>query len=419
MKDFLNKYKIYLIIVLIIGGLIGWSIYAKTTKKTDYITDKVTMGTVSDFVTESGNVMAEGQANITSPSEGVVEKIFVANNDQIYAGQSLFSVKSTSTDLDKATAQSSFLSAQSNTNTANQTKSSYGSGVETAKKTLYDAQTNYNNVKRWYIVHATNATTGRKYTQTDVNAAVAALNAAQENLTIAEQKYADADVAISAAQAAEDVSKQNYDNKNIFTVKAPSSGKVSNININIGDKVGGVSTGTTATPSMIISKSEILIFKTMINEIDITKLKVDQPAEITVDAIKNQTFKGKIYQIDEIGTNTAGVISYGVYLSIDSQDPAMRASMSGSISVEAQKHENVLTVINSAIKPYQGGKAVQILQEQTVNGKTTKVLTYVPVKVGLKGLERTEITSGVTVGQEIIVAVNSTAKAKNLLGGGN
>jgi multidrug resistance efflux pump len=419
MLNFLNKYKIYLIIVLIIGGLIGWSNYTKANKKIDYITDKVTLGTVSDFVTESGNITTEGQANIVSSAEGVVEEMLVENNDQVNAGQALFTVKSTSTDLDKATAQSSFLSAQNNTNTSIQTKNSYGSGVETAKKTLYDAQTSYANVKRWFILHSTNATTGRKYTQIDVNAAAAALKAAEENLTIAEQKYADADLAIEAARAAEDVAQQNYDNKNIFTVKAPSSGKVSNININVGDKVGGVTTGTTANPSMIISKSKVLTFKTMINEIDITKLKIDQPAEITVDAIKNQTFKGKIYQIDEIGTNSAGVISYGVYFSIDSQEAAMRAGMSGSISVEAQKHENVLTAINSAIKPYQGGKAVQILQDQTIKGKTKKVLTYIPVKVGLKGLERTEITSGSTAGQEVIVAVNSAAKAKSFLNGGN
>lgn len=419
MLNFLNKYKIYLIIVLIIGGLIGWSNYTKANKKTDYITDKITMGTISDFVTESGNVTTEGQANIVSSAEGVVEEIFVENNDQVYAGESLFSVRSTSTDIDKATAQSSYLSAQSNTNAAVQTKNSYGSGVETAKKTLYDAQTSYNNVKRWFIIHATNTATGRKYTQIDVNSAAAALKAAEENLTIAEQKYADADLAIQAAQAAEDVSKQNYDNKNVFTVKAPSSGKVSNISINVGDKVGGTSSSATSVPSMIISKSKVLIFKTMINEIDITKLKVDQPAEITVDAIKNQTFKGKIYQIDEIGTNSAGVISYGVYFSIDNQDTTMRAGMSGSINVEAQKRENVLTAINSAIKPYQGGKAVQILQDKTVKGKTTKVLTYIPVKVGLKGLERTEITSGTTIGQEVIVGLNSVTKAKGLLPGGN
>lgn len=419
MLNFLNKYKIYLIIVLIIGGLIGWSNFAKANKKTDYITDKVTIGTISDFVTESGNVMTEGQANISSSSEGIVAEILVSNDDYVSTGQPLFKVQSTSTDLDKATAQSSFLSAQNNTNTAIQAKNSYGSGVETARKTLYDAQTSYNNVKRWFITHATNTATGRKYTQIDVNAATAALKAAEENLTIAEQKYADADLAIQAAQAAEDVAKQNYENKNIFTIKAPSSGKISNISINIGDKVGSTNTSATSTPSMIISKSRELIFKTMINEIDITKLKLDQPAEITVDAIKNQTFKGKIYQIDEIGTNSAGVISYGVYLSIDNQDSSMRAGMSGSINVEAQKHENVLTVSNSAIKPYQGGKAIQILKDQTVKGKTTKALTYIPVKVGLKGLERTEIISGVNAGEEVIVATKTTAKTKSVLSGGN
>jgi multidrug efflux pump subunit AcrA (membrane-fusion protein) len=83
--------------------------------------------------------------------------------------------------------------------------------------------------------------------------------------------------------------------------------------------------------------------------------------------------------------------------------------MTATVSIETAKHENVLTVPNSAVKPYKGGKAVVVVgvtKDSQVKNKAGKKLPfhYVPVKVGLKGITRTEIISGVSEKTEVVTS---------------
>lgn len=415
--SFINRNKVYFIIILIIAGLIGFSLWKKANTPPNYITDTVKRDSISDIVSESGNLITEGQANISSPIEGVISSILVSNGEKVSKDQPLFTVSSVATDQDKAIANANLLAAQSNTAISHQTEITLGAALDTAKQQLFNAQNTYNTVYKGYRGRTTNPSTGKTYKYIEFQSAEAALAAAKENLQAAQQKYDDVNKSIEASQAAEASAQMTYDGKNNLIVKAPSAGTVYNLSVNIGDKVSLASGSSTSAPILIITKSEKLIFKTQINEIDITKLQIDQAATIKIDAIKDKTFDAKIDKIDKIGTNTQGVISYNVYFSITNPDPNMRSSMSGSVDVEVAKHENVLTVANSAIKPYQGGKAVQVEETKTVNGKTKKTLTYLPVKIGLKGIERTEILEGIQEGQ--IVILSTAAKTTSSPLGGN
>jgi len=413
--QFLWRVKIYTIIALIILAIVGFSMYKKATAKPDLTFDRVTKETIVDSVSESGNLEIEGQANIASPAEGVVDNIYVENGDFVYTGQTLFTAKSTATEQDKATALSSFLAAQNNTLVAEQTKGTYSAGVDTAKQTLYAAQVNYNNISRWYKIHQNNSTTGRPYTSKDVASAQAAVDAAQQNLAVAEQKLADADAAISSAKEAETAAKINYDNKNVFKVTAPSSGTVSNIAVNPGDKVSPAVSGGKSV--LIISRSKNILFTAQINENEIPKMKIGQTAKITVDAVKDKTFDAVIKNIDEIGTNTAGVITFNVYFSLNQADENFRSGMSGNVEVKVLRHENVLTVANAAVKPYQDGKAVQVIDTSKPKKGNMPELKYIPVKTGIKGSDRTEITEGLSEGEEVIINNTANQFKSNLFGG--
>jgi multidrug efflux pump subunit AcrA (membrane-fusion protein) len=69
----------------------------------------------------------------------------------------------------------------------------------------------------------------------------------------------------------------------------------------------------------------------------------------------------------------------------------------------------VLTIINAAVRPYKGAKAVQILK----NGK----LQYVPITTGIKGIDRIEVTSGVQNGEKVIIG-NTTTTVTPFTSGG-
>lgn len=411
---FLWRYKIYTIIALIILAIIGTSCWKKNNSGVVYTYDKVTRQTITDLVSESGNLQLEGQANITSPIEGVINQIYVENGDYVGADSALFSVKSNATDIEKAAAYASLLAAQSNLKIARQADGTHLAAVDTAKATLASAEINYHNIYTWYTHGYKNVATNRHYTQTEVDGAKASVDAAEQGLANAKQALTDTSVAVEAAQAAADSAQETYDSKTIYTVKANRAGTVSNLSANIGDKASAL---TTTSPIMIIAGSDKLTFKTQINENEVAKLKIDQAANVTIDAVKEKIFKANITEIDTIGTNISGVITFNVYFALNETDETMRSGMSGNVDVVVTEHKDVLTVSNAAIKPYQDGKAVQVIDTTKPKKGKTPILKYVPVKTGIKGPERTEILEGLTEGTEIIINNTGNQFKSNIFGG--
>jgi HlyD family secretion protein len=407
--SFLWRYKIYTIII----GIIFILIWKKNNSGQDYTYDTVTKSDITEQVSETGNLQLQGQASIISPIEGIVNQIFVNNGTYVGAGRSLFSIRSNATEIERAAAYASLLTAQSNLKVAKEANGTGQAAIDSARATYYDAQVNYHNIEQWFSHGYKSATTGRHYTQTDVDAAKASLDAAQKGVTNAEQALADTEARVMAAQSTLDSAQETYDSKNVYTVKTARAGTVYNVSVNMGDKVSPTAT----TPAMIIAGSKTLEFKAQINENEIAKLREGQVASITVDAVKDKAFEGLIESIDTIGTNTAGVITYNVCFSVKQGDENIRSGMSGNVDVVTNEHKNVLTVANSAIKPYQNGKAVQVVDTSKPKQGKTPALKYIPVKIGIKGVERTEITEGLTEGMQVVTNAGQNQFKSNLFGG--
>lgn len=399
-------------VILIIIGLLIWR---QSTRTPQYMTDKVTRATVVSEVSESGNIQTEGQANLNSPIDGVICQIYADNGDYVYTNQPLFVVRSLATDQEKAAAQAAYQAAQNNTLLAEQNKTALSAQILAAQKAIYDAQNNYNIVAKKFRHHEINPATQVSFKQLEVDSAKEAVVAAQENLASLKQKYADADFAIEATKAAEESARLNLEGKTSLMVRAPISGTVANFNNFLGDKVGPAGLSATATtPTLIIVCSQKLVFKSQINEIDIVKLKLYQDASIAIDAVKDKEFTGKIIKIDQVGMNNQGVVSYNVYTNIKDSDPGLKIGMSGNVTIESERRENVLTVANAAIKPYQDGQAVQVIDRTQ---KNKPVLKYIPVKVGLKGLERTEIIEGLSEGMAVVITSDINQFRSAIFGG--
>jgi RND family efflux transporter MFP subunit len=229
---------------------------------------------------------------------------------------------------------------------------------------------------------------------------------AQDNWLAAEANYKNQQSAITSAQAAVTNTYLAYQATQDSTVTAPLAGSVHNL-----DGVAGslVSAASPVTPVCILSTgNEAFTIKTTVNEVDINKIKVGDTTTITFDAIKDKTFTGKIIQSDEFGTNVSGVVNYTVFASVDDGNGLIKPGMTANLSINTNKHDHVLTVLNAAIRPYKGAKAVQIINKQ---GKPD----YLKVMTGIKGTDRTEVTSGVKEGQKVIIG--NTPKPTSVLGG--
>lgn len=381
-----------IVILIIILGIVFKVVHGGSPK---YTFDTVTSQTVTEVVTETGNVSVAGEYDIPSPSTGMLSDIYVKNGDTVTAGQKLFKVTSTATPQQKAAAWASYAAAKSTLDSAN-------AGLFSLQSAMFSAWKIYTDI-------AENSTYQNSDSSPNVNNRVLTpFTTAQDNWLAAEANYKNQQSVIASAQAAATNTYLAYQATQDSTVTAPAAGTVHNLNGVVGSLVSAAPiTGQSAAPPVcILSTGQAMTIKTTVNEVDINKIKVGDSVAVTFDAIKDKTFTGKIIQSDEFGTNVQGVINYTVFASIDDGNGLIKPGMTANLSIDTNKHENVLTVVNAAIRPYKGAKAVQVLNKK---GK----VEYIQVTTGIKGLDRTEITQGLTAGQKVIIG-NSGSNAKPL-----
>lgn len=407
-----RRNKVFTIIGLIIAGSIAGNAIAQATAKPPYQVEKAKYEDIIQVVSETGNINTSGRVDIYSTATGIIEEIYVQNGTEVKTGQELFSVRSTATDQQKATANAAYQGAVSAQKAAEQAKLSADAAMWTAQKARLDAREN----KRVKDDHKD------QYEDLQEQSIDAAAAQAEKNFTAAETTYKQADIAVTAAKANTAAAYLDYQATKNAIVKATTNGTVANLSLVQGDNVTAGSSGLSAaagaggaaaatgltsgvsagSPVLTIANlSSQYSIKLAVNEVDIPKVHEGQKAKIELDAFSGKTYRGTVTHVDAVGTNTQGVVTYNVLISIDNPDSNMKPGMTADADVEVDRQEHVLTVPNSAVKPYKGGKAVRIVEP----GK--KELKFIPVEIGLKGETRTQITKGISEGQEVVTALTN------------
>lgn len=401
-----RKFISILILAVIIFSV--WFFFFR--KKANPIeTYTVGRGNITESIMETGNVQA-AQVSVYSTSNGVVEELYVKNGDSVQAGQKLFTVKSTSTDQEQATAYANYLTALNNLKKSEQDKESTYAQLLSDKKSLTDAK-----IDREYQKHNDeNPKTNDDYTSKEKTALKQAIAAKESALSASQKKYADAESAINASQANVTATKLSYDATQNATIKAQVAGTVSNLSVRVGDVVYfsdiTVTSTTIASPVLVIGDLSGYTVKIGINEMERSKIALGQKATIKFDAIPDREYAGIVEKIDDFGVEESGVITYNAYLSVTNQDERMLPKMTANVTVETNSQENVLVIPSKALKPYQNAKGVQVAK---TDSKGKQVFEYVLVKTGLKSGSQVEITSGLEEGMLISLSdavITSAAK---------
>jgi len=172
-----------------------------------------------------------------------------------------------------------------------------------------------------------------------------------------------------------------------YSIKAPFDGVIAKVNVKKTDSLS--SSGVVAT---LITKQKLSTIS--LNEVDVSKVKLNQKVILTFDAIENLTISGKVAEIDALGTVSQGVVNYAVIIAFDTQDTRIKPGMSVSASIIVQAKNNILTVPNSAIKNQGGDDYVLVKTGETTMSKN--------VKIGISNDTMTEIVSGLNENDEVI-----------------
>jgi len=209
-----------------------------------------------------------------------------------------------------------------------------------------------------------------------------------------------------------------------YTIRAPFDGLLVNVNTHTGDSV----TASTVIATLITQQK---LAEISLNEVDVAKIRVGDKATLTFDAINGLSISGAVAQINALGTVTQGVVNYSVKIGFDTQDERVKPGMSVSASIITDTKLDVLIVPNGAIKTQGNAHFVEMLDPSITptqgNAGITSAIAprQLSVEVGLTNDTSTEILSGLTEGEIIVVRTitastkTSTAtQAPSLIGGG-
>jgi len=317
-----KKWKIVigvLLLLAIVGGIFASIKYSERGIVTVQ-TGKVSKEDLTAIVTASGEVKPRNYINIGANSQGAapITEILVKEGDHVKKGQVLARLAAIQPKADLNAQQASLNAAMADSGASEAAVKAADDNIAVAKAQVEhdkaDLEQKKMDLKRAQELYDAKLIAAQDFEAKKVlyDLAVSTLNSSMTRVTQAESQRAQYSAQLSSSQKKvtqvqamvmryNDVLKQ-------YEATAPLDGVVTNLPVRVGETVVPGIQNSTASTIMTIADMSIITAEVHVDETDIVSVRLDQPAEVTIDAIPNQTFKGKVIEIGD----TAIVRSTGV-----------------------------------------------------------------------------------------------------------
>jgi len=249
--------------------------------------------------------------------------------------------------------------------------------------------------------------------------AAAALRAAEARVA---QARADRDAAVT--------------NVSLCKIRSPIDGIVISRNVDVGQTVAA----SLQSPTLFVIANDLSRMQVLANvdEADVGKVKEGMLASFTVDAFPGEVFKGRIREVRQAPASIQNVVTYAAVVDAPNPERKLRQGMTASISVVTSQRSDALRIPNAALryrpagegapadKPVVAGAAVAQGAQgakrpppkpesagEPVRPGIRKVVAYrlegtkpvrVALLVGISDGQRTEVVSGLSEGDQVVLA---------------
>ena len=274
-------------------------------------TAKAEVADVQVRVTEVGSVEPLVKVDVKSVLSGKVTELLVREGDAVKRGQVLARVEP---DVNQARDLSQVKNAVNESDIA-----------------LREARSTYERNRELHV-QGLLSTQADLESETKYRSAKAAYDAALEKYKIVEES------GVPIALAAGGTTQR-------LNVTSPMDGVVIRRPVELGDTVmSGVSSFNAGTVLMTVADVDTMIIKAGVNEVDIGKVRLQQPVRITLDAYPKVRFAGTIKRIAPAARLEEKVKVFDVEIAIDRQGQELRTGMTANIDVLGERRDKVLTI---------------------------------------------------------------------------
>lgn len=372
-----------LIPLLCLAGVAGVALYitkqkhAKKTSSQVFFTDKVGTRDIAQFISTSGNLRAKDRFKVGSLVAGKVTQILADDNDIVKKGQILAILDNGIGDSAVKKQRAVVVEAES--------YFQYQKAFYKRQKALFDAGQLAKNLFEQYT----------------------------QDLKTSEARF-------DQARAILDIEIKTYEN---LFIKSPDDGIVIAKRIDLGQMI---TSQLDATVLYEIAKDLRHMEAALdVDEADIGNIKSSQDAYFTVDAFPKMKFDGRVKQVEYQAKIVESVVTYLTILDVDNPDLSLRPGMTTNVEIKVADVKGVPCISNKALRVSSlvvegNAKVLGIPVHKIPDGGLQDIkykklrdfvwvldrnnaIKQVRVDLGVSDGKYTQVISGVTLGEDVIV----------------
>jgi HlyD family secretion protein len=401
---------------------------------------------LTSIVTASGEIKPRNYINIGSEAFGRLTAIYVKEGARVRKGQELARLESVQAEADLSgqraavtSAEAESAAAEANVRAADESIRTAQASVERAKAELDRMRTAFKRTEQ--LVKEGLASRQQFDTErAQIVAGEAAVGEAEARLSQARAQRQQVAAQQSAAQRRiaqiQATVRRAGDQLQKHVVDSPIDGVVTNLPVRVGETmVVGIQNAPGST-IMTIADMSVITAEVRVDETDIVNVHMGQVADVTIDAIPNKTFKGRVIEIGNTALlRSTGVAAsqslasnqeakdFKVVIALDNPPDEIRPGLSCTAKVTTATRPKVLTIPIQALTIRQRGdlennpndsknknapppdpvKAKYLKEElQGVFIVKGEQAEFRKVETGITGATDIEVTSGLKDGEEIV-----------------
>lgn len=370
--------KRWILLVVVIAAAAGWYFYSRANAPapgSQYKTAEVSRGDLSEVITANGILNPVRVVSVGTQVSGTVAKLYVDFNDKVKEGQLLLELDPSVYAARLAASEASLANVRA-----------------TAALNSANARRSAELFKQQYISR-------QEY----------------------ETSLASAQSSAAQVQAAQAQIKQDRTNLGYTVIRSPVSGAVIARSVDLGQTVAA----SFSTPELFKIARDLtqMQIEAAVAEADVSKVRVGQRVNFTVDAYGTRNFEGFVRQIRLNPTSQQNVVTYTVIVGVANPDGALLPGMTANASFLISNFANAVLLPNAALswkpadyKPPRRTGAGQRRTPADPSMLTVFVLrdaapVPVRIRIGASDQDNTQVVSGaLKAGDQVIVGDTSKEK---------
>ena len=291
-------------VVLVLAGIVIGSIIHGQSSVTKVATSKAARQDLTSIVDGTGQIKPKTYVNVGATAFGRITNLYVKEGDHVKAGTVLAKVESVQPQATVEAQQAAIAASKTDITSFLAAEKTAEANIEQGKADLEQKHLDYNRAQALYDQKLI-AKQDYDSKKAAYDMAVATLSQRQAALA---QARAQTDSQRGHMNQAVASQRSNYDALDKTISRAPFDGLVTNVPVREGETVVVGIQNAEGSTLMTLADMSVITAEVKVDETDIVNVQMNQPVDVTVDALPGRTFKGHVTEVgDQALLRTTGI----------------------------------------------------------------------------------------------------------------